>query len=122
MPARRPRSFDATRATRHGGPVSGVTSSSLLTPFKVRGFLFQWPADLLINWGIEIEILVLGWYVLVETRSVLLLTLFGALRYLGTLIAPAFGMAGDRFGHRNMLCMMRAIYTAIALSMTLMIF
>jgi len=102
--------------------MTSVAHSSLLAPFKVRGFLFQWPADLLINWGIEIEILVLGWYILVETRSVLLLTLFGALRYLGTLIAPVFGMAGDKFGHRNVLCAMRAIYTGLALIMTVLMF
>ena len=95
---------------------------SLLAPFKVRGFLFQWPADLFINWGIEVEILMLGWYILVETRSVLLLTIFGALRYLGTLIAPMFGMAGDKFGHRNVLCVMRALYTALAATMTVLTF
>ena len=45
--------------------------AALLAPFKVRGFLFQWPADPPIDWGIEVEILVLGWYVLGETRSML---------------------------------------------------
>ena len=54
---------------------------SLLSPFRVRAFLIQWPADLLTNVGIEMEILILGWYILVETQSVLLLTVFGALRY-----------------------------------------
>ncbi len=95
---------------------------SLIAPFRVRGFLFQFPADLLINWGIEVEILALGWYILVETQSVLLLTLFGALRYLGTLIAPMFGMAGDKFGHRNVLCAMRAVYTSLAVVMTVLTF
>jgi MFS family permease len=87
---------------------------SILAPFKVRGFLFQWPADLFTNWGIEMEILILGWYVMLETKSVLLLAVFGSLRYLGTLIAPGFGMAGDKFGHRNVLCAMRAVYAALA--------
>ena len=92
--------------------------SALIAPFRVRGFLLQWPADLLTNCGIEMEILILGWYILVETQSVLLLTLFGALRYLGTLIAPLFGMAGDKFGHRNVLCAMRATYATLATIMT----
>ena len=60
------------------------------------------------------EIVILGWYILVETGSVLLLTLYGALQYLGTLIAPLFGLAGDRFGHRNVLCAMRAVYACLA--------
>jgi len=91
--------------------------TKFFAPFKTRGFLFQWPADLLTNWGIEMEILILGWYVLVETESVLLLALFGSLRYLGTLIAPVFGMAGDKFGHRNVLCAMRSVYTVLAVVM-----
>ena len=49
------------------------TPSALIAPFRVRGFLLQWPADLLTNCGIEMEILILGWYILVETKSVLLL-------------------------------------------------
>ncbi len=96
--------------------------TGLFAPFKVRGFLFQWPADLLTNCGIEIELLVLGWYILVETGSVLMLTLFGSLRFLGTLIAPMFGMAGDKFGHRNVLCAMRTVYTLLAFLMTIMIY
>lgn len=60
------------------------------------------------------ETLILGWYVLVETRSVLLLTVFASLTYTGTLIAPVFGVVGDRIGHRDLLAMMRAIYTVLA--------
>lgn len=96
------------------------TRHSLLSPFRVRAFLMQWPADLLTNVGIEMEVLILGWYVLVETQSVLLLTVFGALRYLGTLIAPLFGMAGDRLGHRNVLCVMRGTYAVLATGMTIL--
>jgi MFS family permease len=94
--------------------------SSLLAPFQVRSFRFQYPADMLTSWGTEMETLILGWYVLVETGSVLLLTLFGSLQYFGTLVAPVFGMAGDRLGHRNVLCAMRAGYAMLAtLLMTL---
>ena len=91
---------------------------SFFTPFRVRGFLFQWPADLLTNCGIEMEILMLGWFILTETQSVLLLTVFAALRYLGTLVAPAFGMAGDKYGHRLVLCAMRATYVVVGAVMS----
>ena len=49
-----------------------------MAPFQVRSFRFQWPADLLTSWAFEMETLIIGWYVLVETGSVLLLTLVGA--------------------------------------------
>lgn len=90
--------------------------TALLAPFAVRSFRFQYPADLLTSWGVEMENLILGWYILAETGSVLLLTLFGALQYLGTLMAPLFGLAGDRIGHRLVLCAMRAVYAGLALT------
>src|SRR6185437_13018244 len=55
------------------------------------------------------ETLILGWYVLVETGSVLLLTLFASLGYVGTLVAPMFGVLGDRIGHRDVLAMTLAL-------------
>src|SRR6187551_4108722 len=92
------------------GMVGGIFLIALLAPFQIRSFRFQFPADLATSWGIEMENLVLGWYILVETGSVLALTLFWALLYLGTLLAPLFGMAGDRIGYRTVLCAMRGIY------------
>jgi MFS family permease len=85
-----------------------------LAPFRVRNYRYQWPADLLTSWAFEMETLILGWYVLVETGSVLLLTLFASLSYGGTLIAPMFGVVGDRIGHRDLLAMMRATYAMLA--------
>ncbi len=60
------------------------------------------------------ETLILGWFVLVKTELVLLLTLFGSLQFLGTLLSPMFGVAGDRLGRRTMLCIMRAFYAVLA--------
>ena len=85
-----------------------------LAPFQVRSFRFQWPADLLASWAFEMEGVILGWFVLVSTGSVLALAVFGSLQFLGTLISPFFGMAGDRIGNRNLLCLMRATYIAVA--------
>ena len=101
-------------------PCTGTQSLSrlsrlpALTLFRNRGFRLQWPADLLTACAFEMETLILGWYVLTETGSVLLLTLFGALQYAGTLVSPMFGVVGDRVGHRNLLCGMRVVYTALA--------
>ena len=88
--------------------------SLTLAPFRVRSFRFQWPADLLTAWAFEMETLILGWYVMVQTGSVLLLTAFGSLQFLGTLAAPMFGVLGDRLGGRAMLCAMRASFVVLA--------
>ena len=92
----------------------------ILAAFRVRSFRFQWPADLLTSWAFEMETLILGWYVIVQTGSVLLLTVFGSLQFLGTLAAPMLGVLGDRVGARLMLCAMRTVYAVLAgLVMTL---
>ncbi len=93
---------------------------SALAPFGVRSFRFQWPADLATSWAFEMETLILGWYVLVQTGSVTWLAVFGSLQFTGTLIAPMFGMAGDRLGYRNLLCLMRACYTLLALALAVL--
>jgi predicted MFS family arabinose efflux permease len=99
--------------TRHR-ILSEFARPSALAPFRTRNYRFQWPADLLTSWAFEMETLILGWYVLVETGSVLLLTLFASLSYVGTLIAPLFGVVGDRIGHRDLLAVMRATYAVLA--------
>jgi predicted MFS family arabinose efflux permease len=98
--------------------MSALLRAQMLAPFQLRSYRLQWPADLLTSCAFEMETLILGWYVLVATDSVLLLTLFGALQFTGTLVAPVFGVVGDRIGHRNLLCGMRVVYTI--LSTTLM--
>ena len=85
-----------------------------LVPFRVRSFRFQWPADLATSWAFEMETLILGWYVLVETGSVLWLTVFGSLQFIGTLVAPMFGVVADRMGRRFVMAALRVIYLACA--------
>ena len=94
--------------------LSGSARPSALAPFRIRNYRFQWPADLLTSWAFEMETLILGWYVLVETGSVVWLTVFASLNFVGTLIAPMFGVVGDRIGHRDLLAMMRATYAVLA--------
>ncbi|MGW8183909.1 MAG: MFS transporter [Burkholderiales bacterium] len=94
--------------------MSSIPPASVLAPFRIRSFRYQWPADLATSWAFEMENLILGWYVLVETGSVLLLTVFASLLYIGTLLSPMFGVMADRVGLRNVLCAMRGIYTTLA--------
>jgi len=97
--------------------LSAASRAPALAPFSIRAFRFQWPADLATSWAFEMETLILGWYVLVETRSVFMLTVFASLLYIGTLLAPMFGVMGDRIGHRNLLCAMRSVYAACAITL-----
>ena len=45
------------------------------------------------------------------------LTVFGASQYLGTLIAPLYGVAGDRLGHKKLLLCMRMSYAVFAVTL-----
>src|SRR5574339_1289414 len=92
----------------------------MASPFAVRSFRFQWPADLLTSWAFEMESLLLCWYVLVTTGSVQQLATLAALAWLGSLFSPFFGLAGDRVGHRNVLCLTRAVYAALAGTLTVL--
>ncbi len=101
--------MSASRAAGLGAERSGPWA-----PFRIVSFRYQWPADLLTSWASQMELLILGWFVLVRTELVFLLTVFGSLQFLGTLLAPMFGLAGDRLGRRTMLCAMRASYAVLA--------
>ena len=92
-----------------GGPGHG-----LLAPFEVRSFRFQWGSDMTTSTGFEMENLILGWYVLVETGSPFLLAVVAALQYGGTLIAPGLGVVADRVSRRTMILLLRAAYAIIA--------
>ena len=85
-----------------------------LAPFRVRSYRFQWPADALTSWAFEMETLILGWYVLTETGSVLWLTVFGSLQFVGTLLAPLIGVIADRIGRRALLAIARSGYGVLA--------
>ncbi len=98
--------------------MSAATRAPALAPFRVRSFRFQWPSDLAASWAFEMETLILGWYILVETGSVLLLTVFASLQYVGTLLSPLIGVAGHRHGNKRVFCAMRGFYLVLALLLT----
>lgn len=83
--------------------------------FRFSSFRFQWPSDLLASWALEMEVLILNWFVLIETQSVTALALFAGLQYLGSLIAPAMGALADRVGRKRTLATLRALYACLAL-------
>ena len=99
---------------------SRALRASALAPFGVRSFRFQWAADLATSLAFEMETLILGWYVLTATGSVEQLVFFGALVWLGSLFSPFFGVAGDRLGHRTLLCATRGVYVLLAAVLTIL--
>jgi predicted MFS family arabinose efflux permease len=90
----------------------------MASPFTVRSFRFQWPADLATSWAFEMEALILGWYVLSTTGSVQQLVSVAALGWLGSLFSPFLGIVGDRIGHRTLLCVTRGVYAVLAGGLT----
>ena len=100
-------------ASRSDDLPMAIEDASAFAPFRVRSFRFQWPADLCASWAFETENIILAWYVLVETRSVFMLTVYASLAYIGTLLAPMFGVMGDRLGQRNLLLAMRSTYAVL---------
>ena len=102
--------------------MSTISETSALAPFRVRSFRFQWPADMATSWAFEMESLILGWYIRVETKSGLMLAVFASLQFTGTLIGPMVGVMGDRIGHRNLLCIMRAIDALLAATLMILTF
>lgn len=86
-----------------------------LAAFRIKSFRYQWPSDLLSSWALEMEVLILNWFVLIETGSVIMLGLFAGLQYLGALIAPAIGALADRVGRKRTLASLRALYAVLAL-------
>ena len=104
------------RAVRGRSAVAGRASTGwrVVEAFSIRSFRFQWTADASSTWAAEMETLILGWYLLVETNSPLLVGVLGALRFGGTLISPIYGVVADRVNRRTMMIALRLVFFATA--------
>ena len=89
--------------------IRNLATAGVFTSFRQRNFRFFLASESLTRVGDQMETVVLAWVVLVETNSPLLLGVFGALRFFGTLIAPYFGVLADRHDRRNLLLGVRAV-------------
>jgi len=86
----------------------------IFAAFRIRSYRFQWGADLFTSWASEMEVLILGWVVLVTTDSAFVLAALGALHFGGTLVSPYVGVIADRVDRRTMLIVLRSTYGALA--------
>lgn len=93
---------------------------AMLAPFSVRSFKNQWLGDLSTSWAFEMEVLILGWYVLVESKSVIVLVVYGSLQYMGSLVSPFIGVAGDRVGYRTLFLVARSVYAVLAVTVMIL--
>ena len=90
---------------------------------RIRSFRYQWAADAFATWAAEMETLLLGWFVLVDTGSPFMVGLVGALRFGGLLLAPLYGVVADQMDRRRLLMALRgfqalqsAAFAALAFS------
>jgi MFS family permease len=52
----------------------------------------------------------------------MMLVLYGALQFFGSVFSPMFGVAGDRLGYRTLFLLTRGVYTALATLVTVLAF
>ena len=83
---------------------------------NVRGFRFMWFGDLALSTAEFMEILILSWYILGQTESPLVLGIFAALRFTGTVIAPFFGVIVDSLGRRRIYIFARISFVILSSS------
>lgn len=82
--------------------------------FAIPSYRFQWLADVFSASGLEMETVILAWYVLMATDSPFLTALVAALRHGGSLIAPFAGVLADRMSRRSLLLALRVSYAVLA--------
>ena len=92
-----------------------ASPSGIFSAFKISSFRFQFGADLLVAWAIEMEVIILAWYILVATESPVALAVFGALRFGGTLLSPLIGSVADKLSRKRMLVAFRAGFSLLAI-------
>ena len=78
--------------------------------FKIRNYRFLWTSDCLQAWAEYMELVVLSWLILEMSSSPLLVGLYGALRFMGTIMSPAFGVVVDRFDRKLLLILVRGSF------------
>ncbi len=87
-------------------------ASRFLTAFSFREFRLLWISDSFVACAEQMEFVVLAWYVLQETDSPLLLGVYGALRFTGTLFSPLYGVLVDRYDRRKLIISTRTLFFA----------
>ena len=94
---------------------TNTVSGRLFRSFLQRNYRMLWFSDGATSSAEQMEILVLAWFVLIETDSAFLVGVYGALRFTGTLFAPFYGILVDRYDRLSLLRIARVIFTVNAI-------
>lgn len=94
---------------------TNTITSRFFRSFQQRNYRLLWLSDGVTSSAEQMEFLVLVWFVATQTESAFLVTLYGALRFTGTLFAPFYGIVVDRYDRLMLLRISRIIFTVIAL-------
>jgi len=78
-------------------------------------FRYMWFADFSLSCAEFMEMIILSWYILDKTQSPLILGIYAALRFTGTLFSPLFGVIVDRLGRRNIYLLSRLSFVSISM-------
>ena len=93
---------------------TNTITSRFFRSFQQRNYRLLWFSDGVTSSAEQMEFLVLVWFVAIQTESAFLVTLYGALRFTGTLFAPFYGIIVDRYDRLMLLRISRIIFTVIA--------
>ena len=77
-------------------------------------FRYMWLGDFALLCAEFMELVILSWYVLNETNSPMILGVYAALRFTGTLFSPFFGVIVDRLGRRNIYIFARISFVILS--------
>ncbi|HEX2171055.1 MAG TPA: MFS transporter [Dehalococcoidia bacterium] len=85
--------------------------ASLLATLRVGAFRRLWLSSVSLGFGQQMEILILGWWILEVTDNPLLVGVIGGFRWWPSLLGPFGGVLIDRFDRRRVLLLVLGIVT-----------
>ncbi|MQG50812.1 MAG: MFS transporter [SAR202 cluster bacterium] len=86
----------------------------LFKSFKQKNFRYFLFGESFLQIGDIAEMLVLAWVVLERTENPALLGIFAALRFLGTLASPFYGVWVDKYNHKALLLIGRFVFALMS--------
>jgi MFS family permease len=82
----------------------------LLESFKIRDYRYLWGSVSVLHWAEYMELVILSWFILEKSNSPLILGVYGALRFAGTILSPLIGVLVDLIGRRTVLIIVRSSF------------
>ena len=82
----------------------------IFSSFKIKNYRYLWASDSLQAWAEYMELIVLSWLILEISSSPLLVGLYGALRFMGTIMSPIFGVIVDKLDRKMLLVLIRGSF------------